>query len=141
MKTIYYESAGSVVIHNGHMLLLDRPGRGEVRLPKGHIDPGESPAMCALRETTEESGYADLEIVTDLGMNDVEFTNGNKNVVRTEHYFLVRLRSERMTRRTENDAAQFTVLWVALDEAVARLTFEAEQAVAVAALAAHAKSA
>ncbi len=138
MKTTYYESAGGVVIHNGQMLLLDRPGRGEVRLPKGHIDPGESPAMAAVRETTEESGYSDLEIVADLGMQDVEFVNGNKQVVRTEHYFLLQLVSDRMMRRTENDAAQFSVLWVDVAEAVERLTFAAEQDVATRAIAAHA---
>lgn len=138
MKTTYYESSGGVVIHNDQMLLLDRPDRGEVRLPKGHIDPGESPEMTALRETTEESGYADLDIVQDLGMNDVQFVDGNKEVVRTEHYFLLRLVSDRRMRRDEKDEAQFSVIWVALDEAVARLTFEAEQAVARSAIAAHA---
>ncbi len=137
MKTVYYESAGGVVIHNGAMLLLDRPSRGEVRLPKGHIDPGESPEMAALRETTEESGYADLEIVQPLSMNDVEFTDGNKQVVRTEHYFLVHMLSERTMRRDEKDADEFAVLWVTLDKAPARLTFEAEQAVAQSAIAAQ----
>jgi ADP-ribose pyrophosphatase YjhB (NUDIX family) len=137
MKTVYYESAGGVVIHNDAMLLLDRPSRAEVRLPKGHIDPGESPAVAALRETTEESGYAQLEIVQDLGVNDVSFTNGNREVVRTEHYFLLRLVGERMLRRDEKDAAQFAVLWVALEDAVARLTFEAEQDVAARAIAAY----
>ena len=50
-----YETGGGVVVHEGKVLLLDRPKRGEVRLPKGHIDPGETPEMTALRETTEES--------------------------------------------------------------------------------------
>lgn len=138
MKTVYYESAGGVVIHNDQMLLLDRPSRGEVRLPKGHIDPGESPSMTALRETTEESGYADLDIVADLGMNEVQFVNGNREVVRTEHYFLLRLVSERMMRRDEKDEEQFHAIWVGLDEAEALLTFDAEKEVARRALAAYA---
>ncbi len=138
MKTSYYESAGGVVIRNDQMLLLDRPGRGEVRLPKGHIDPGESPSMTALRETTEESGYADLEIVEDLGTNEVQFVDGNKEVVRTEHYFLLRLVSERMMRRDEKDEEQFRAIWVGLDEAIALLTFDAEKQVARKALAVHA---
>jgi 8-oxo-dGTP pyrophosphatase MutT (NUDIX family) len=73
MATKTYRAAGSVVVQQGviagldpdqrYILLLDRPGRNEVRLPKGHIDPGESVEATALRETTEESGYADLEVI------------------------------------------------------------------------------
>ena len=39
-----YLAAGGVVIHDGRMLVLDRPSRGEVRLPKGHIEGGEDAA-------------------------------------------------------------------------------------------------
>ncbi len=68
-----YAAAGGVVIDDGRMLLLDRPLRREVRLPKGHIDPGETAAQAALRETAEESGYDDLEIMSDLGSQVVKF--------------------------------------------------------------------
>lgn len=135
-QTIYYEAAGGVVIHRGQMLLLDRPERNEVRLPKGHLDPGETPEMAALREVAEESGYADLEIVQTLGDCDVEYNDGARHVVRTEHYFVMRLRSERTMTRSEKDAAQFRVAWTPLDEAPDRLTYAAEQARARAAIAA-----
>lgn len=112
------------------MLLLDRPGRGEVRLPKGHIDPGEVPAETALRETTEESGYADLTILGDLGERQVEFDFEGKHVVRTEHYYLMTLRSDATERRNKKDAAQFKVLWLPTDRAIDALTYHAEQEVA-----------
>jgi len=67
MRHVTYVAAGGVVIHEGQVLLLDRPGRGEVRLPKGHVEPGEEPAEAALREVREEAGYADLAILADLG--------------------------------------------------------------------------
>ena len=51
METLFYVAAGGVIIHDGQMLLLDRPHRGEIRLPKGHVDPGESHDETALRET------------------------------------------------------------------------------------------
>jgi 8-oxo-dGTP pyrophosphatase MutT (NUDIX family) len=122
-----YAAAGGVVIDDGRMLLLDRPLRREVRLPKGHIDPGETAAQAALRETAEESGYDDLEIMSDLGSQVVKFNFQGNDFVRTEHYFLMRLVSSRTTPRSHKDEAQFTPLWLPLTEAVRRLTFDAEQ--------------
>jgi len=132
-----YSAAGGVVIEHGKMLLLDRPNRREVRLPKGHIDPGETPGQAALRETSEESGYADLEIVSDLGYQVVKFNFQGDDFVRTEHYFLMRLTSERTIRRNRKDEAQFLPVWAPLGEAVQRLTFEAEQQFAQRAIETH----
>ncbi len=44
-------------------LLLRHPDRWD--LPKGHLDPGETPAECALRELEEETGIGreDISIV------------------------------------------------------------------------------
>lgn len=127
---VHYSAAGGVVVHAGRMLLLDRPGRGEVRLPKGHIEPGEAPAITALREVAEESGYAELEIVADLGHDVVEFDYAGEHYVRDERYFLMRLAGDDRQARSAKDAAQFSVKWVPLDEAPDQLTYAAEQAVA-----------
>lgn len=127
MKRVEYVSAGGVVIHNGHVLLLDRPSRGEVRLPKGHVEAGESIAAAALRETTEESGYADLVILADLGSQLVEFDYKGKHFIRTEHYYLMRLGSPRQIPRNAKDAADFSVLWVPCADAAMQLTYEAER--------------
>lgn len=134
-----YQAAGGVVIQQGilpdldpatpYLLLLDRPDRGEVRLPKGHIDPGENVEDTALRETEEEAGFADLAVLADLGSNRVEFDYKENHYIRDEHYFLMALRSPRQSQRPANDAQQFRPLWVELDEAVNRLTFATEQQV------------
>jgi 8-oxo-dGTP pyrophosphatase MutT (NUDIX family) len=127
---VRYSAAGGVVVDDGRMLLLDRPLRGEVRLPKGHIEPDESPAVTALRETAEETGYPDLSIVAELGEQVVEFDFKGKHIVRQETYFLMRLVSHRLAPRPTADAEQFRVRWVSLAEAVAQLTYPAEQAMA-----------
>ena len=36
-----YEAAGGVVARDGKVLLLWRPARDEIRLPKRHVEPGE----------------------------------------------------------------------------------------------------
>ncbi|MBW7883155.1 MAG: NUDIX domain-containing protein [Caldilineaceae bacterium] len=137
MAVKQYAAAGGVVIQDGSMLLLNRPTRGEIRLPKGHIDEGESAEEAALRETCEESGYGDLEIIADLGSLVVEFDYNDNHYVRTEYYFLMRLTGDRLVERSPKDAQQFQPIWVPLEEAVSRLTFAAERTFAQRGIAAH----
>jgi 8-oxo-dGTP pyrophosphatase MutT (NUDIX family) len=128
--TIEYTAAGGVVIHDGCMLLLDRPGRHEVRLPKGHVDPGERHDQTALRETVEETGYADLAIVADLDEHVVEYDYAGRHYRRTEHFFLMRKVGDGRQARPPSDDAQFRPFWVELNKAADLLTYTAEQAVA-----------
>jgi 8-oxo-dGTP pyrophosphatase MutT (NUDIX family) len=139
MNSTEYVAAGGVIIHDGQMLLLDRPKRGEIRLPKGHVDPGESHDETALRESIEETGYADLEIVSDLGERVVEFDSEGLHYRRNEHYYLMRKLSDRQEPRTPKDAEQFQPFWVPMRDAVGELTYLAEQEVALLAIDAYQK--
>ncbi len=132
-----YSAAGGVIIDAGRLLLLDRPSRGEVRLPKGHIEPGEDAEETALREVAEESGYCDLTVVADLGSHTIEFEYEGAAVVRHEHYFLLALAGDRQLQRSKSDAAQFAPIWVAAEQAVDLLTYAAEQDAARRAVAAY----
>lgn len=133
-----YRAAGGVVLDNrGRVLLLERDvvrnGRlvHEVRLPKGHVEPGESDAEAALREVCEESGYCDLEILADLGTARSEFDFEGRHTVRDEHYFLMRLKSLTQSgRRTDlrKEEALFRVTWAEnLSVAQELLTYESER--------------
>lgn len=119
-----YKAAGGVVVHNGRVLVLRRPSRNEVRLPKGHIEPGESPRVAALRETREESGYSGLKILTPLGEQTVQFQHEGQNVVRCEYFFLMTLTEKTPEMSGEG---QFEPLWLTWEEALQSLTFEAER--------------
>ena len=130
MRDKRYRSAGGVVIDQGLMLLLDRPSRGEVRLPKGHIEADEDELAAAVREVTEESGYCDLRVSASLWQQLVEFEFKGRQVVREEHYFLMVLQSDAQIVRDKKDAAQFFPIWKPLAEAVELLTYAAEQQVA-----------
>jgi ADP-ribose pyrophosphatase YjhB (NUDIX family) len=60
-------SAGGVVTNSeGEVLVVSQRGTSW-SLPKGHIDPGESPLAAARREIHEESGISQLELVRELG--------------------------------------------------------------------------
>jgi 8-oxo-dGTP pyrophosphatase MutT (NUDIX family) len=132
-----YVSAGGVVIDGDKMLLLDRPSRGEVRLPKGHVDPGEIPEQTALREVQEETGIGSLEILEDLGERTVEFEYDAIHYRRVERYFLMRRTGSELVERPPKDAKQFQPVWIPLDEAPDMLTYAAEQDVALRAIAAY----
>lgn len=130
MKQREYAAAGGVVIDDGKMLLLDRPSRNEVRLPKGHIESHEEPEQTALREVQEETGIADLEIAADLGERTVEFDYDGDHYRRTERYYLMRRTGGGTLPRSTKDEADFHPLWVPLSEAASLLTYSAEREVA-----------
>ena len=136
MKVKHHETAGGVVVDAaGRMLVIVRDVERdtgtvhEVRLPKGHIDPGETAGQAALREVEEESGYAFLEIVADLGSLHSTFEFRGTRNERDERYFLMRLTDPRRgaPRPTGHEEALFEPEWIDPGEAVARLTYESER--------------
>nr|HID14843.1 NUDIX domain-containing protein [Anaerolineae bacterium] len=125
-QTVRYTAAGGVVVHDDRVLVLRRPSRGEVRLPKGHVEPGEDVQAAALRETREESGYTDLVVKAELGTQVVEFDHEGRHIVRTERYFLMTLVGQALDPALRGEP-QFEPVWLTWDEALAALTFEAER--------------
>ncbi len=118
-----YRSAGGLVVHDGRVLLLERPERRELRLPKGHVEPGETLEDTAWRETKEESGLRGVDIVADLGTIRNLFHHDQRLWLRDETYFLFRWRG----KRTRQGEEQFQRRWVSWDDAEALLTFASER--------------
>lgn len=127
-----YASAGGVVVDSEgqRVLVLLRPSRlgpdqqPEIRLPKGHIEPGESRQEAARREVCEEAGIAAVEIAADLGHQIVEFDWREHHYVRDESYFLMALARDATPGEPEK---QFERLWLSWEDALTRLTFAAER--------------
>jgi 8-oxo-dGTP pyrophosphatase MutT (NUDIX family) len=87
-------------------------------LPKGHIDPGETPAVAALRELQEEAGVSG-EIVAPLSVRQFK-TPYKEGVIK---YFLVRA-----TGSSEHTEGR-TLRWHGKTEALELLSFnEAREA-------------
>lgn len=130
-KPIKYHAAGGVLMrdHGAWILLLERPGRRELRLPKGHIEDGETREQAAVREVQEETGYADVSIVTDLGSYTHTFYDflKDREVTRTESYFLMRLDSERDYEGPRAEHENFSRRWIKREEAERSLTYESER--------------
>jgi len=122
-----YEAAGGVVARDGKVLLLWRPARDEIRLPKGHVEPGESREATALRETREEGGVAHPRIAAELGRQQVEFDHDGIHWIRQESYFLMTLDDAEPFPRSPEDAAEFAPFWVSLADAETLLSFPTER--------------
>lgn len=129
-------TAGGVVADPQGMLLVierdvDREGETihEVRLPKGHIDPGESAEEAALREVLEETGYRGVAIASDLGVAHSEYTFRGARHWREERYFLMRLCSPRRDAPSpmSPEEALFTPRWLPPAEAEAAMTYPSER--------------
>ena len=128
-----YQAAGGVVVREDQQgawfLLLEIEGRTELRLPKGHVEPGETIEQAALREVQEETGYADVVIAANLGSITHSFFNVRKGtqVTRTESYFLMRLTGDRAYAGPNFDYEKFVRRWVMREQAEKVLTYEVER--------------
>ena len=96
------------------LLVTSKKVAGNWIFPKGHVEPGETAAAAALRETHEEAGV-DGELLGPVG-DPLEFGWGFKRY--RVQYFLIRATSE----FPATDGR--TIEWLPFDEAVARLSDE-----------------
>ena len=131
----FYRSAGGLVIRGDEMLLVRKRLAPELRMPKGHIEPGEDREQAALREVREETGYANLRILADLGRQTARFHRYGHPTVREESAFLMALDGDGQHPRTESDQQRFEPVWVRLAQAPTLLTYATEQEFARRALA------
>jgi 8-oxo-dGTP pyrophosphatase MutT (NUDIX family) len=130
-------SAGGVVVRivrGRAMVAAIRPQgkpEGTWALPKGNLDPGESPAETAVREVWEETGVHG-RLVEKLG--DVRYTytrRGGERIFKVVSFFLLRAGRGRIgeieeTMRVEVAEAR----WLPLDEAPRLLSYGGEREMA-----------
>jgi len=116
-----YHAAGGIVVVDSRVLLLRR--KNEIRLPKGHVEAGETAEACALREVREESGLRHPTVVQLLGAVRNRFAHAGHRYERTETWFLMTAQDTSM----DPPEAQFSPKWHRLAGAPSALTYEAER--------------
>ncbi|HEX5497237.1 MAG TPA: NUDIX hydrolase [Mycobacteriales bacterium] len=101
----------------------DRRGRMLWSLPKGHIEPGETPEAAAIREVAEETGITG-RIIAGLGTIDFCFIADGRRIHKTVHHFLLLAEGGRLS---DADIEVAAVAWVPLDELGDRLAYHDER--------------
>jgi len=130
-------SAGGVVVRGGEVVVIvptrrAADGSKVLCLPKGHLDPGESPQRAATREVREETGLS-AELVKDLGEVRYWYRRDGRSVPKSVAFFLFRYLSG---DTADHDDEVEEVRWMDLREAPDALSYEGEREVARRALAA-----
>lgn len=129
MEIVRYEAAGGIVFDGDRLLLLRKTTMGEMVLPKGHVEDGESVEATAVRETIEETGFANLDVLADLGELQAQFPFKGDWYVRRERYYVMKLRDHATSDigeydDAEYDKAAYEKVWVKPEEAEALMSFE-----------------
>lgn len=116
------EYSAGVVIHAGsprQYLLLHYPS-GHWDFPKGHIEAGETELQAALREVTEETGIATVEIHTGFRHAfEYFYKRGAANVRKTVVYFVGRVEPQAV--RVSHEHRGF--VWLPFEKALAKITY------------------
>jgi len=133
LPTVEEVSAGGVVVQklDGELQVaiiarINRGGRLEWCLPKGHPEGTESYAEAAVREIEEETGIAG-DILAPLGSIDYWFTVSGHRVHKTVHHFLLRATGGFLTIENDPDHEAVDVAWVPLAELGRKLSFPNER--------------
>jgi 8-oxo-dGTP pyrophosphatase MutT (NUDIX family) len=101
----------------------DRRGRLLWSLPKGHVEPGETPEDAAIREVAEETGITG-RVVATLGTIDFWFVADGRRVHKTVHHYLLMATDGELSA---DDVEVEEVEWVPLGELSERLAYADER--------------
>ena len=108
---------------------LNRGGRIDWCVPKGHPEGDETIEQAAVREIAEETGLQ-AEILEHLGDIEYQFQTPEKTVLKTVHHFLLQQTGGDLTVENDPDQEAVDVQWFSLDELEDRLAHENEKRLA-----------
>lgn len=124
--TVPVTAAGGIVyrFEAGKLEVLLIYRRGAWDMPKGKLEKGESIAMCAFREVSEEIGVEQpLFVISNPFTTYHEYNEDGKTMGKTTYWYPMILdRGYRLKPEEEEDIEE--VKWVPLAEAKERVAFQ-----------------
>jgi 8-oxo-dGTP pyrophosphatase MutT (NUDIX family) len=130
-------SAGGVVVRGAEAIVIVPTRRGAqgqkvLALPKGHVDPGETPDQTAVREVREETGV-EADMVEKLGDVRYFYQRAGKRIFKRVTFYLFAYRSGSLE---DHDDEVEEARWMPLAQAVEALSYDGERDMAERALSA-----
>jgi 8-oxo-dGTP pyrophosphatase MutT (NUDIX family) len=117
-------SYGGVVLRGEELLVITPTGKRVTGLPKGGMEPGETPEQAAAREVREETGVV-ANVLGPLGEVRYMYRRGGRRVRKTVHFFLC----EYVEGSTDDhDHEVDEARWIALAGAQSQLSYPGERA-------------
>lgn len=108
-KYTLLEAAGGLVFNPaGELLVFFR--RDSWDMPKGKIDPGETPEQAALREVTEETGLQRLKLAPFVGHTYHTYEQKGKHFLKKTWWYRMETDQMDTTPQTEEDIEE--IRWV-----------------------------
>lgn len=104
-----------------HVLVVHRTQYGDVTIPKGKVDPGESLAQTAVREIAEETGIR-VKLGVPLGVSRYPLPSGKEKIV---HYWAAKATEKAIRKSTFVPNGEIAGLeWVTIKKARSYLSYE-----------------
>ncbi len=136
MPTVQETSAGGLVVDiSGQPMRaaviarLNRAGRVEWCLPKGHLEGSETPEEAAVREIAEETGITG-RVLAPLGVIDYWFAADGRRVHKLVHHYLLEAIGGALSIEGDPDQEAIDAAWVPLDDLATLLAFPNERRIA-----------
>jgi 8-oxo-dGTP pyrophosphatase MutT (NUDIX family) len=108
---------------------VNRAGRVEWCLPKGHLEGEETPEQAAVREIAEETGI-EGRVLTALGIIDYWFAVEGRRVHKRVHHYLLEATGGALSIEGDPDREAIEAAWVPLQELTGLLAFPNERRIA-----------
>jgi 8-oxo-dGTP pyrophosphatase MutT (NUDIX family) len=121
-------SAGGVVVDGAEILAIvprrrAADGSRVLALPKGHVDPGETPLQAAAREVREETGV-EVEHLAELGEVRYWYSRDHRRVPKMVAFHLFRYLSG---DTADHDGEVEEVRRLPIEQAASALTYSGER--------------
>jgi len=103
------------------LFLIEHMALGHISLPKGHIEKGETPLQCTLREIKEETG---LDVIVDQSFSHKITYSPAKDIIKDVVFFLATPKTSSLIPQKEEVNS---LEWLPFEKALEILTYKTDK--------------